>query len=467
MTDMADFSLVEISQAIRDGNITPVEVVENLLDRIEAVDHELHGFVELAAEPALAKAHAATADIKAGNWRGVLHGVPLGLKDAIFTTRIKTGLGSPVFASWQAPHDATVASRLEAAGGIILGKLTLTEGVYADHHPQTVPPVNPWGRDHWTGTSSSGAGVAVAAGLCYGALGTDTGGSIRLPSACCGVVGIKPTWGRVSRHGVFPLAESLDHVGPMCRTVADSAAMLGVIAGADADDPTASLVEVPDYMAALDNGVAGLRIGIDWSFIRSRSSDEVVAGMEAVVAVLRSLGAEIVAISFPDTEKVLLGWAVECAIEAAIVHQDTYPGKEGDYGPRLSALIERGRRIGGLEVAHVQKARREFEGTVSRIFADVDVLIVPGLPVAGPTLEYMSSLGEDPAAILAIGPFTAPFDVSRHPTITVPCGFSSKGVPMGFQFVGPHFSEATLCAAGHAYQKMTDWHLRRPPARLA
>jgi amidase len=467
MTDLADFSLVEISHAIRSGDVTPVKVVESLLERIEAIDQHLHGFVELAAEPALAQAHAATADIKAGNWRGLLHGVPLGLKDAIFTTRIKTGLGSPVFASWQAPYDATVVSRIEAAGGIILGKLTLTEGVYADHHPTTVLPVNPWGRDHWTGTSSSGAGVAVAAGLCYGALGTDTGGSIRLPSACCGVVGIKPTWGRVSRHGVFPLAESLDHIGPMCRTVADSAAMLGVIAGADSDDPTSSLVAVPDYMAALDRGVAGMRIGIDWNFIRSKSTDEVIAGMEAVVAVLEKLGAEIVAITFPETETILRGWAVECAVEAAIAHRDTYPGKAGDYGPRLSALIERGRNHSGIALAQVQKARREFEGNVSRIFADVDVLIVPGLPVAGPTLDYMSGLGEDPAAILAIGPFTAPFDVSRHPTITVPCGFSSMGVPMGFQFVGPHFSEATLCAAGHAYQKTTDWHLLRPSARPA
>lgn len=462
MTDLADLSLVETSDAIRSCDVTPLQVVENLLGRIEAVDSALHSFVNVAAEPALVQAHAATDEIRAGTWRGVLHGIPLGLKDAIFTTRIKTGIGSPVFELWQAPYDATVVSRIEAAGGIILGKLTLTEGAYADHHPTIIPPVNPWGNAHWTGASSSGAGVAVAAGLCYGAVATDTGGSIRFPSACCGVVGIKPTWGRVSRHGVFPLAESLDHVGPMGRTVADCAALLGVIAGADNADPTSSLVEVPDYMAALNRGVARLRVGIDWDFIGAGSTDEVVAAMQAVVVVLQGLGAKMVAISFPETEMIRRGWAVECAVEAAIGHRGLYPSNAADYGSKLSALIERGMRHSGIALAQAQKARRQFEGEVNRIFTDVDVLVVPGLPVAGPTIKQMSELGDDLAAALSIGKFAAPFDVSRHPTITVPCGFSSMGVPVGFQFVAPHFSEALLCTAGHAYQTATDWHVRRP-----
>ncbi|WP_246160553.1 amidase [Aureimonas fodinaquatilis] len=455
-------SLTETAEAIRTGAITPVSVVEAYLSRIAELDGQLHSFATVAADRALVQAHNATREICNGQWRGLLHGIPLGLKDAIYTTEIKTGLGSPVFTDWHAPHNATVVTRIEQAGGIVIGKLTLTEGVYADHHPTTEAPVNPWGPAHWTGTSSSGAGVAVAAGLCLGSLGTDTGGSIRLPSSCCGVVGIKPTWGRVSRYGVFPLAESLDHVGPMCRTVADSAAMLGAIAGADSADPTASLAPVPDYMATLDDGIAGRRIGIDWRYIRSRSTDEVVASIEAVLSVVTRLGAEIVPVSFPDPDDILRGWAVECAVEAAIAHEGLYPEQKHNYGPRLTALLERGHKFDAMTLARAQKSRRDFQGIVSRLFADVDMLIVPGLPVAGPTMDHMASLGEDPAAILAIGPFTAPFDVSLHPTITVPCGFSDRGIPIGFQFVGPYFSEALLCTAGHAYQTATDWHHRRP-----
>jgi amidase len=454
--------ILTLAPRIRDGALSPVTLTELMLDRIAAYDGRLHAYVAVAADGALEQARIAEAEIARGGWRGPLHGVPIAVKDVFYTQAIRTGLGSSIYAGWTPPYESTATARLAAAGAVMVGKLTCTEGVYAEHHPTIQEPLNPFGAAHWTGNSSSGSGVALTAGLTYGSLGTDTGGSIRLPSSCCGVVGIKPTWGRVSRHGVFPLADSLDHVGPMARTVADAALLLGLIAGADPADPTAAPVAVPDYLAEIDRGIAGLRVGVDLGFIAAKATAEVVASIEAVLATVASLGAEIVPVRFPDTDAILRGWAVQCAVEAARAHRDTYPARKSEYGPRLSALLERGHKVSGFDLADALAARRTFNGRMAQLFADIDLLVVPGLPVAGPTLDFMGSLGEDPAAILAIGPFTAPFDVCGYPTVTLPCGASEAGIPIGFQFVARPFAESLVCRAGHAYQAVTDWHRRRP-----
>lgn len=455
--------LTELSSQIRDRRLSSVELTELMLSRIEELDGALHSYATVAPHVARAAAEVADREIAEGRWRGPLHGIPLAVKDAFATTDIATGYGSPIYRDGPVPFESTATARLRDAGAVMLGKLTLTEGVYADHHPQTEPPINPFGAAHWTGTSSSGSGVAVTAGLAYAALGTDTGGSIRLPSACCGVVGIKPTWGRVSRHGVFPLAESLDHVGPMARSVADAAALLGAIAGPDDADPTASPMAVDDYLAAARSAdVSGMTIGIDRRFIASRATDEVIASLEPVIAAMTGLGARFVEVAFPDPDPILHGWAVQCAVECALAHERTYPARKSEYGERLSALLERGRRHTARDMVIALQTRREFNGRIARMFDDIDLFLVPGLPVAGPSLEYMSSLGEDPAAILSIGPFTAPFDVCGYPTITLPCGQSADGIPIGFQFVGRPFSEAALCSAGGAYQRVTQFHQRRP-----
>ncbi|GGE03742.1 putative amidase AmiD [Aureimonas endophytica] len=461
--NLAFSSFTGLADALSSGAVSPVRLVETMLDRIGRHDGRLHAYAHVAAEGALAAARRAEAEIRSGGWRGPLHGVPLAVKDVFYTEDMPTRFGSPVHADFEAPHESTATARLRAAGAILLGKLTLTEGVYADHHPSVVPPVNPFGAAHWTGTSSSGSGVAVTAGLAYGTLGTDTGGSIRLPSSCCGLVGIKPTWGRVSRHGVFPLAESLDHVGPMARSVADAAALLSAIAGADPADPTSAPVPVPDYAAAAREArVAGLTIGIDWRYLRSRADDAVLASIEAVLDTLARLGATIVEVSFPDPDAILRGWAVQCAVEAALAHRATYPSRRAEYGPRLSALLDRGAAFSAADLAEALQDRREFNGRVATVFAGIDLLLVPGLPVAGPSLAHMASLGEDPEAILAIGPFTAPFDVCGYPTITLPCGASGEGIPIGCQLVARPFAEDVLCGAGAAYQRVTDWHERRP-----
>ncbi len=451
-----------LAAGLQTGEVTSLALTELMIERIERLDGALHSYVAFAPDLARKAAAAADAEIAAGHYRGPLHGIPLAVKDVFYTTAIRTGLGSSIYADWTPPYESTATARLEAAGAVMLGKLTATEGVYAGYHPDIIEPVNPFGDDHWTGNSSSGSGVAVTSGLAYATLGTDTGGSIRLPSACCGLVGIKPTWGRVSRHGVFPLAESLDHVGPMARSAKDAAALLGVIAGPDPADPTAAPIAVPDYLATIDRGIAGRTIGIDRAFIAAKASDEVAASIEAVVAVVERLGARIVPVTFPETKPILYGWHTECAVEAALAHRDTFPARRAEYGDRLAALLDHGSRVSAFELAQAQQARRAFNGAVAAMFAPIDLLLVPALPVAGPTLAHMATLGPDPDGILAIGPFTAPFDVCGYPTITLPCGANGRGVPIGFQFVAAPFQEALLCQAGHAYQGVTDWHRRRP-----
>jgi len=460
--DLWAAEFTDLAPRLDSGEVTSVALTQLMIDRVARYDDALHSYVAIEPEQALAEAARADAEIAAGLRRSPVHGIPVAVKDVFFTTDIKTGLGSSIFEDWQAPHESTPTQRLRDAGAIMLGKLTATEGVYAQHHPTITEPINPFGDAHWTGNSSSGSGVAVTSGLAYGSLGTDTGGSIRLPSACCGLTGIKPTWGRVSRHGVFPLAESLDHVGPMARSAKDAAALLGVIAGPDPADPTAAPVAVPDYLAEIEGGVAGLTIGIDWTFMRSKADDEVQAAIAGVVEVMQRLGARFVDVSFPDVRAILYGWHTQCAVEAAIAHRDHFPSRRSEYGERLAALLDFGSQVTAFELAEALKSRREFNGAVALMFEPIDVLLVPALPVAGPTLAYMSTLGPDPDGILAVGPFNAPFDVCGYPTITVPCAKSSQGIPVAAQLVGRPFAEALICRAAHAYQTVTDWHRRRP-----
>ena len=267
--DLCLLDLVEIGRRVQARQLSSVAVTQAVLDRIERLDGRLKSYVTLTADVALAEAAQADGEIARGAIRGPLHGVPIAVKDLCNTKGIPTSAGMTIHKDYRPEHDATVVTRLREAGAVLLGKLKLTEGAFGAHHPSIDPPINPWSAAHWTGVSSSGSGVATAAGLCYGSLGTDTLGSIRFPSTMNGVTGLKPTWGRVSRSGVFALAQSLDHIGPIARSAADVAAMLGVIAGPDPDDPTAFHEPVPDYLAGIGQGVRGLRIGIDRALIAS------------------------------------------------------------------------------------------------------------------------------------------------------------------------------------------------------
>jgi amidase len=324
-------------------------------------------------------------------------------------------------------------------------------------------PLNPWNTDYWVGSSSTGSGVAAALGLCYGSLGSDTGGSIRFPSATCGLSGIKPTWGRVSRYGVFPLAETLDHVGPMTRSVAAAAAMLGVIAGADRNDPTTYKAAVPDYLETIGDGIRGLRIGIDRGYATDGVDKEVVAALVEAERVFVGLGATVREVRFPAYQKLVSQWIATCSVETAAAHADTYPARKLEYGPDLAALIEQGLATKGTEIARINLERLRFSRELSELFESVDVLLIPTMPVPIPSLDLMKAYGEDPNVLLGILRFTAPFNFSGSPTLTLPNGFDAAGMPLSMQLVGPHLSEDVLVRVGHAFQVATDWHRRRPP----
>jgi amidase len=454
--------LTELARRIHARDLSPVEATKAQLARIETLDGRLKSYAHVMAEAALVQAGVAEAEIMRGEIRGPLHGVPIAVKDLCWTQGVPTAAGTTIYKDFRPTEDATVVRKLYAAGAIILGKLQLTEGAWAEHHPQIPPPVNPWNAAHWSGASSSGSGVATAAGLCYGSLGSDTGGSIRFPCAANGVTGIKPTWGRVSRHGVFELAATLDHIGPMARSAADCAAMLGVIAGSDPNDPTAVLDPVPNYLAGMTRGLRGLRVGVDHAWNTNRVEAITVDAVTAALQTVRDLGAEIREVKFPDVDQIIADWFPLCSVQTAVAHEATYPARKSEYGPALSSFIEPGRALSGLDYQKIILRRASFRGRVAALFQSIDLLLVPAQSLASPTTAQMAGLGEDVETLSALVRYTMPFDMTGSPTITLPCGFTDAGTPLGFQFVGRHLEEEMLVRAGYAWQTATDWHRRHP-----
>jgi amidase len=359
-------------------------------------------------------------------------------------------------------YDATVVARLEAAGAVILGKLNLTEFAMSGYARSLPIPVNPWNAGLNVGGSSSGSGVATAAGLCFASLGTDTGGSIRIPSAWCGVVGLKPTYGRVSRYGVFPLAMTLDHVGPMTRSVADAAAMLEVISGRDTLDLTSLAEPAPHCTKALGRGVRGLRLGVDEKFMRSLAHPDVVAAVYAALEVLKRQGAEIVEVTVPEVEPILEAWFILCSAEALVGHEATYPARAADYGPTFLSFLEYGAGLRAQDYARAHLQRVEFALRFQIVFEQVDVFVCPGAFMQAPPVDALDPYGPVTPAIAPFVRFTAPFNFSGNPTLSVPAGFSPDGAPHGIQLVAPLLDEAVLCQVGHAYEQATEWHLRHP-----
>lgn len=452
----------EVARLLHARRLSPVELTEAMLRRIDELDRRLLSYATVTAELAIEQARQAEARIARRQILGPLHGVPIALKDLCFTNGVPTAAGMPIHRDYRPAYDGTVVRRLREAGAVLLGKLQLTEGAFADHHPDVRPPVNPWHPDHWSGASSSGSGVATAAGLCFGSIGSDTGGSIRFPSAANGVTGLKPTWGRVSRHGAFELAASLDHLGPMCRSAVDAGAMLGAIAGADPDDPTALLAAVPDYLAGLDTDLRGVRLGFDDRYACDGSDAAMQKAVRDALDVLRVLGAQVRPVRFPDTVAVLADWGPNCAVETAVAHEATYPSRKAQYGPGLAGFIEVGRGLSAMDYQKILLRRRDFSGRVAAMFGDIDLLLIPAQPFASPTVARMATLGADPAELSALIRFTAPFDMSGSPTITLPAGFTDRATPVAVQLVARHLDEALLVRAGRAFQRQTDWHRRHP-----
>lgn len=450
-----------LAPQIRAGKLSPVALTEALLARIDALDPRLHAYARVTAAAARAAARASEARIRRGGYLGPLDGIPLAVKDLFWTRGVATAAGMAIHADFVPQEDATVVRRLREAGAILLGKLQMTEGAFATHHPSVTPPVNPWGEAHWTGASSSGSGVATAAGLCCAALGTDTGGSIRFPSAANGLTGLKPGWGRVSRHGTFELAALLDHVGPMARSAADARILYNAIAGHDPLDPTSAGPRPGGRARAVP--LKGLQIGIDPDWNASGTDDATRHALAQVVATLRDLGATVREVCFPDAWAIAGQWEAQCGIQTALAHAQTYPARAAEYGPALSRLIDGGRALGGTDYQRLLLSAADFSGRVDALLDTIDLLLVPVQPIAAPTLEQLGALAADPDANQRLIQFTAPFNITGHPALSLPCGRTAAGMPVGFQFVARKGGEQTLLGAGVALQRVTDWHRAHPP----
>jgi aspartyl-tRNA(Asn)/glutamyl-tRNA(Gln) amidotransferase subunit A len=451
-------SLQQVSELIRKKSASPLELTEECLQRIEKLNPTLNAYITVMSEQARTQARELEAERQSGKWRGPLHGIPIGLKDLIDTARVRTTAASAVFADRVPTEDAEVVRRLKAAGAILVGKLNMHEFAYgATSVPSHYGPVhNPWKLDRIAGGSSGGSAAAVAANLCYGALGSDTGGSIRQPAAYCGIVGLKPTYGRVSTRGVIPLSWSLDHIGPMCRNVTDAALLLGAIAGYDPFEPTSADKPVPDYTRALHTKVTGLRLGIPHAIFYDTVDPEIAAAVNKAIDVLSKLtsGAHDVQLPSYENPPVL-------AAEAYAYHLPYFSKTPELYQPFTRARLEAGAKI--TAPVYIQ-GRREIDRlrrAVQQTFATADLLITPTTPVLPGTIED-AKLESPPAGLLSSLRNTSPFDVYGLPTISVPCGFTTSGLPIGLQISGPHFGESQVLGLAYAYEQATDWHTRKP-----
>ncbi|HEV7321672.1 MAG TPA: amidase [Ensifer sp.] len=461
-TGFAYLGLTEVGALIRERSVTAREVIEAQLQRIAALDTELKSYTLVLDTSARAQADEADREIAAGRYRGPLHGVPIAVKDLFWLKGAPTAAGTTVHSAFVPDEDATVVRRLREAGAVLVGKTQMTEGAYSDHHPSVTPPRNPWNASHWPGISSSGSGVATAAGLCYGALASDTGGSIRWPAAANGVTGLKPTWGRVSRFGAFELAASLDHVGTLARNTLDAATMLAAIAGSDPRDPTALIDPVPDYPAAAAMRMRGLRVGVDPAWNSADVDPETQTALQMAIGVFADLGAEIIEIRFPDVAQIVADWVSNCAVEAAVAHETSFSAHRDHYGAVLAGVIETGRALSGIDYQKILLRRAAFRGEVDALFSSIDLLLTPVQPFAPLTLKTIATLGEQPELIARLQRYTCPFDMSGHPTLTFPGNSSSTGMPIGLQLVAGRLQEADLVRAGTAFQAATSWHQRHP-----
>ena len=462
--------MADLGRLIATKQVSPVEVVRAHLDRIAAVDSKLRAFITVCAESALESARAAEADLMAGRILGRLHGVPWAPKDLYSTRGVRTTGGSKILADSVPSEDSTVVARLARAGTILLGKLNMHEFAYGPEglNAHYGDARNPWSADahRITGGSSSGSGAAVAAGLAPGSLGSDTGGSIRIPASLCGITGLKPTYGRVSRAGVLPLAWSMDHVGPMTRSARDCALMLSVIAGYDPADPTTSVLPVPDYGAALTGDVKGLRVGLLRAHFTDPAAADVRAAVEASAKQLEQAGAVVDEVNLTQVIHVATGSAAIVASEALAYHAPWMRSRPQDYQPDVRERLRLGAFVNGAHYVRAQQIRALVTREVDEALARRDVLLAPATPLVAPVLgEREAALGDGPSDVrAALLRCARPFNFSGHPACAAPCGFTPGGLPIGLQIVGRPFDEATVLRVVDAYQRMTDWHTRRPPA---
>ena len=462
-TELHYLTIGEAAPLIAAGDLSPVELTRAYLDRIAAIDGRLDSYVTLTSELALSQARQAEAEIAAGNYRGPLHGIPIALKDLYDTAGIKTTAMSRVTPDRVPDKDATTVAKLYAAGVVLLGKLAMHEfALGGPDFTSLFPPArNPWNTEHMPGGSSSGSGAAVAAGLCMGALGSDTGGSIRGPASMCGIVGIKPTFGRVSNYGVVPLSWSQDHCGPMTWTVEDTAIMLQAIAGHDPKDPTTADVPVPDYLAALRDGVRGLTVGVPREYFYEGAPGvdvQVIEAAERALETLSELGAEIRDVEIPHIKYAQAANQVIMMSEAYSFHEANLKSRRQDYGDMVRNRFLLGGLLSASDYNQALRMRRVIKDEMADALHRADVLVTPTYASPAPKIE-----GYAGGTTLTQPSFTGPFNVSGLPAVSTPSGLSDDGLPMGLQIVGRPFDEATVLRVAHAYEQTARFIDRRPP----
>mgnify|MGYP000672199959 FL=1 len=467
-TEIPFLPATELSALIRSGDVSPVEAAEAYLDRIGQIDGKLNSYITVCRDEALAEAQQAEKEIAAGNYRGPMHGLPVAVKDQFYTKGIRTTGGSAILKDLVPNEDATVVANLKAAGSVLLGKLNMSEYAMGDafFHPFGTPH-NPWDLSRNPGTSSSGSGAATAAFLCATSLGEDTGGSIRGPASFCGLVGIRPSWGRVSRYGVLGASWSMDTVGPISRTTADCAMTLGAIAGYDPKDPSTWDVPVPDYLSMLTGEIRGLKVGVIQERVDTEAVDpEVRDNVVQAIAVLGELGADIQEVSIP---LIVHSAAISNTIiltDAAGVHRQGIDEHLGEYDHNIQIRLLVGSIIPAQAHQKAVKLRQVLRQQILDALEKVDVLVMPTSSIPASPIPTKAGIGSKQEVLDGLAgrrSFTAPFNVANTPALSINCGFTSQNLPVGFQIAGKPFDEGTLFRVAHAYEQATDWHTRRPP----
>ena len=471
-SDLAFATIEQLAPLLAKKKLSPVELLEHYLARIEKLNSRFNAFITVTAEQARADAHTAERELTRGKRRGLLHGIPIALKDNIFAKGIRTTMGSTILRDFVPDEDATIVRKLRKAGAVIIGKANLHEFAYGatNENPHYGPTHNPWAHERITGGSSGGSTAAVCAGLCVAAIGTDTGGSIRVPAALCGIVGLKPTFGRVSVHGVFPLAPTLDHVGPLARSVADAAILLGALAGRDPLDPTSAPKPTDDFMPSGKAKRRKIRLGMPKEHMWERIHPDVQRLVEAAASSLVRNGGALEQISLPSLSAAVEAANMMSIAEATAVHEQAgyFPARATEYGDDVSKRLGMGRDIPAVDYLKgrttVMQARTEFAAA----FEQVDAIVAPTVAVAAPKIgsETVRIGSTDEPMRGALLRLTRPGNLTGLPNVTVPCGFTPEGLPVGMQLIGPAFGEADLLAIARTYEQQNEWSSRHPPSGL-
>jgi amidase len=462
-------TLSEVAALIKSRKISSEELTQLMLNRIEAIDGKLNSYITIMGKDALISARMLDKELAEGKYRGPLHGVPLGIKDLLYTTNAPTTASHSFSANFIATFNATVVDKLYDAGAVILGKLNLTEGAMCNYNNLSKIPKNPWGEDLWTGVSSSGSGVAIAAGLCFGSIGSDTGGSIRTPAMANGIVGLKPTYGLVSTYGVFPLSISLDHIGPMTRSTMDAAIMLEAISGYDVNDPNSLHQDKLDLVPSIDKGIKGLRIGIDHDYVNKDVDPKLAASIELATKKMEELGATIVEFKMPTNmqERGDMWWVL-ASKEAYEANRNTYPSRRKEYSLGFGEFLEFGMNVTDIEYKNAIEFQQNFKTEFRKLLSQVDAFVSPAGGMAKGVTEKMWRANAAEDVVFKFDNeldlnFGNPANFAGIPALTMPCGKAEGGMPPpGFQLMGAALSEATLCRIGYAYEQATQWHLQHP-----